>query len=108
MEAGREVCLSEKSLKNYQHFEADIRDAITGVLAKQTSSGGFGLWSPFDTTDLWMDSYVTEFLLRAKDAGYAIPELAQTMALDNLANQVSYAADFSNGGRLARGARSNS
>ena len=75
-----------------------IRNAIVGVLAKQDSAGGFGLWSPFDMSDLWMDSYVTEFLLRAKDAGYTIPELALTMALDNLGNQVSYAADFSNGG----------
>ncbi len=76
-----------------------VRDAISGVLAKQTSSGGFGLWGPFDSTDLWMDSYVTEFLLRAKAEGYVIPELALSMALDNLGNQVSYASDFSNGGQ---------
>ena len=30
--------------------------------------------------------------------GYAVPDQAMTRALDNLGNQVSYAADFSNGG----------
>lgn len=75
-----------------------IRDAIADLLSKQTSSGGFGLWGPFSYTDLWLDSYVTEFLLRARDEGYEIPELALTMALDNLGNQLSYASDFSNAG----------
>ena len=67
-------------------------------MSKQTSTGGFGLWGPYDTSDLWLDSYVTEFLLRAKASGYDIPELALSRALDNLGNQVSYATDFSNGG----------
>ncbi|MDC9825245.1 alpha-2-macroglobulin family protein [Devosia sp. ZB163] len=75
-----------------------IRDAIRNLLSKQTSSGGFGLWDPYSTTDLWLDSYVSEFLIRAKAAGYEVPELAMSRALDNLSNQVSYAADFSLGG----------
>jgi uncharacterized protein YfaS (alpha-2-macroglobulin family) len=75
-----------------------VRDAIANLLSKQNSSGGFGLWGPFSTSDLWLDSYVTEFLLRARSEGYDIPEAAMTMALDNLANQVSYATDFERGG----------
>jgi len=75
-----------------------VKDAITNLLSKQTSSGGFGLWGAYDSTDLWLDSYVTEFLLRAKDEGYVIPAQALSNALDNLGNQVSAAADFSNGG----------
>ncbi len=75
-----------------------VQDAIKNLLAKQTSSGGFGLWGPYDGTDLWLDSYVTEFLLRAKAEGYDVPELAMTRALDNLGNQVSYATDFTVGG----------
>jgi len=76
-----------------------IKDAITTLLSYQTSSGGFGLWGALSSSDLWLDSYVTDFLLRAKAAGYEVPELAMTMALDNLGNQVSYAADFDNGGQ---------
>lgn len=75
-----------------------LTDAIANLVSKQTSSGAFGLWGPFSSTDLWLDSYVTEFLLRARDAGYTVPETAMTMALDNLANQLSYASDFSSGG----------
>ncbi|GLQ54263.1 alpha-2-macroglobulin family protein [Devosia nitrariae] len=75
-----------------------VADAITAVLAKQSSSGGFGLWSPYDGGSLWLDGFVTDFLLRAKAGGYTVPELALTMALDNLANQLAYASDFEDGG----------
>ncbi len=75
-----------------------IKDAIADVVSKQSSSGGFGLWGPLSDTELWLDSYVTEFLLRAKDAGYTVPDTALSMALDNLVNQVSYATDFTSGG----------
>lgn len=75
-----------------------VTDAIASVLAKQTSAGGFGLWGPFDGGDFWLDGFVTDFLLRAKAAGYAVPEQALGMALDNLSNQLSYASDFDNGG----------
>ncbi|MCC6983675.1 MAG: alpha-2-macroglobulin family protein, partial [Bauldia sp.] len=76
-----------------------IRNAIRRILANQDSSGSFGLWGPYSSGDLWLDAYVTEFLVRAESEGYEIPELAMTMALDNLSNQVAYATDFSNGGQ---------
>lgn len=79
-------------------LEKTVNDAIASVLAKQTSAGGFGLWGPFDGGDMWLDGFVTDFLLRAKAAGYEVPEQAMTMALDNLSNQLSYAADFEDGG----------
>ncbi len=75
-----------------------IGTAIRRILANQDSSGSFGLWGPYGGGDLWLDSYVTEFLVRAEAEGYSISELAMTMALDNLSNQVAYASDFSNGG----------
>ena len=82
--------------------DEELKDTVTGaiadILSKQTSGGGFGLWGPFDGGDMWLDGFVTDFLLRAKAAGYAVPELSMTMALDNLTNQLSYATDFDNGG----------
>ncbi|HEY0920575.1 alpha-2-macroglobulin family protein, partial [Devosia sp.] len=75
-----------------------IADAVTSLLAKQNSAGGFGLWGPYGGGELWLDAYVTDVLLRARAEGHAVPEQALGMALDNLANQVAYAADFSNGG----------
>jgi hypothetical protein len=75
-----------------------VRNAISDVLSKQTSSGGFGLWGPFSYTEMWLDAYVTDFLLRADAAGYDVPEQALSNALDSLGNQVSYASDFESGG----------
>jgi len=80
-------------------LEQRIREAIANLLSKQNSAGGFGLWGPYSGSDMWLDSYVTDFLLRARAEGYEVPEQAMTMALDNLSNQVSYATDFSNGGQ---------
>lgn len=79
-------------------LEARINDAIADLLSKQNSNGSFGLWGPFSDATLWLDAYVTEFLLRAKDKGYDVPVLALSMALDNLSNQLSSASDFSEGG----------
>lgn len=69
-----------------------IQTAIRGVLANQDSSGSFGLWAP-GSGDLWLDAYVTDFLTRAKETGHAVPAEAMTLALDNLANQISYLSD---------------
>ena len=74
-----------------------IQDSIGKVLDNQSSSGSFGLWGPgYD--DLWLDAYVSDFLTRAKAAGYLVPEVAFNNALDNLSNKVGYAPDFEKGG----------
>jgi hypothetical protein len=75
-----------------------VRDAIAGILAKQSSSGGFGLWGP-DDGDLWLDAYVTDFLTRAREKGYEIPTVAFDQAIDNLRNRLAYASDFQSGGQ---------
>jgi len=74
-----------------------IGQAVTQVLANQDSNGAFGLWQP-DVGDLWLDAYVSDFLSRARAAGHAVPDLAFRNAIDNLRNQVNYAADFDSGG----------
>ena len=74
-----------------------VENAIAGVLAKQASNGGFGLWSPGDG-DLWLDAYITDFLTRTAQKGYVVPTVARDTALDNLSNRVSYTSDFNIGG----------
>jgi len=83
--------------------DAEVKDrvqkAIQGVLADQAASGSFGLWGPEGAgNDLWLDAYVTDFLTRASEKGYDVPDLAKTLALDNLANRIAYANDFTSGG----------
>ncbi len=74
-----------------------VEGAIERILANQTGNGAFGLWYP-SGGDFWLDAYVTDFLSRAKAAGYSVPDRAFETALANLRNRVAYAGDFDNGG----------
>ena len=77
--------------------DAALRERIDGaierVFAMQDSSGAFGIWGPSDG-DMWLTSYVTDFLTRAKEAGYDVRQHAFNQALDRLQNYISYAQDF--------------
>lgn len=75
-----------------------VQKAISGVLVNQSANGSFGLWGPYGGGNLWLDAYVTDFLTRAAEKGFDVPDLARTLALDNLANRVAYADDFQRGG----------
>jgi len=76
-----------------------VQKAIQGVLADQAASGSFGLWGPEGAgSDLWLDAYVTDFLTRASEKGYDVPDVAKTIALDKLSNAIASAADFDHGG----------
>lgn len=74
-----------------------LADTIRQILTNQGAEGGFGLWQA-GSGDFWLDAFVTDFLSRAKARGYDVPDQAFRLALDNLRNQVNYAADFDNGG----------
>ncbi len=74
-----------------------IQGAVERVLEMQDASGAFGIWGPRNG-DLWLTSYVTDFLTRAKESGYAVKPQALSQALDKLQNFVSYAQDFDKGG----------
>ncbi len=69
-----------------------VQEAIGAILTRQSSGGGFGLWSA-DSGDTWLDAYVTDFLSRARAAGYQVPDQAFDMAIGNLRNRVNYAGD---------------
>lgn len=86
------------NLDQADDLEGRISTAITGILANQASRGSFGLWRP-DRGDLWLDSYATDFLSRARALGHPVPDQAFSAALDNLRNQVNYANDFEHGGQ---------
>ena len=62
-----------------------IRDAIDRLLARQGSNGSFGLWSA-GGDDAWLDSYVSDFLTRARERGFAVPDTGFKLALDRLRN----------------------
>ncbi len=72
-----------------------VQGAIDQILTRQASNGGFGLWSA-DSGDLWLESYVTDFLSRARVAGYQVPDNALKQAIDNLRNRANYATEPQN------------
>jgi uncharacterized protein YfaS (alpha-2-macroglobulin family) len=66
-----------------------LREAITRVLANINGGGRFGLWSP-GGDDLWLDAFATDFLTRARENGYEVPQEVLDTALDNLKNTAGY------------------
>src|SRR6266705_2503800 len=64
-----------------------IKDAIDRLLARQGSNGSFGLWSA-GGDDAWLDAYVTDFLTRAREKGFAVPDVLFKTALDRIRNSV--------------------
>jgi alpha-2-macroglobulin len=76
-----------------------IRNAIDRLLARQGSNGSFGLWSA-GGDDVWLDSYVTDFLTRARERSFPVSDVAFKLAVDRLKNFVGNAEEPSkNGGR---------
>jgi alpha-2-macroglobulin len=79
--------------------EPRIRESIDRLLARQGSNGSFGLWSA-GGDDVWLDAYVTDFLTRARERGFAVPDVGFKLALDRLRNFVGNAEDpAKDGGR---------
>jgi uncharacterized protein YfaS (alpha-2-macroglobulin family) len=72
--------------------EERIRTAIESLLTRQDSTGSFGLWS-VGGDDLWLDAYVTDFLTRAREQKFAVPETAFKLALGRLRNGVTDLSD---------------
>jgi uncharacterized protein YfaS (alpha-2-macroglobulin family) len=85
--------LSELARKSGLADDADVRarvqEAIYRVLSYQSSTGSFGLWGP-GSGDLWLDAYVTDFLTRAREQKYDVPDRAMVQALENLQNAIGY------------------
>lgn len=80
---------------------ADLRgrvdDAIARILTRQAPNGGGGLWNAGEA-DFWLSAYAADFFNRARAEGFAVPDAAFREAMDNLRNQIDYAADFGIGG----------
>ena len=90
---------AEQQLALDASIDQRIRDAIDRLLSRQSSNGSFGLWG-VGGDDTWLDAYVTDFLTRARERGFAVPDTAFKLALDRLRNEVNTAEDVSkDGGR---------
>lgn len=61
-----------------------IESSIMILLDRQKSNGSFGLWSSYGGGSVWLDAYVADFLSRAAEKGYFVPEAALVMARNRL------------------------
>ncbi|MEL6324515.1 MAG: alpha-2-macroglobulin family protein, partial [Pseudomonadota bacterium] len=54
-----------------------VQQAVNRVLNRQSADGAFGLWREGDRyASPWLGAYTTDFLVRAKAAGYVVPNEA--------------------------------
>ena len=84
---------AEERLELDVGIDERLRAAVDRVLTRQDSNGSFGLWSSSGGDHLWLDAYVSDFLTRARERGFAVPQKAFDLALDRLRNQVANASD---------------
>ncbi|MEM9740274.1 MAG: alpha-2-macroglobulin [Pseudomonadota bacterium] len=67
-----------------------VQQAVNRVLNRQSADGAFGLWREGDrNASPWLGAYTTDFLYRAKAAGYAVPNEALDRASGALQNVAS-------------------
>ena len=72
--------------------------AVARLVNRQAGNGSFGFWSGYgDDSNLWLSSFVTDFLLRAREKGYEVPEDVLVAGLDYLRNMVGNAPDIASG-----------
>lgn len=77
--------------------DACVREAIERVLARQDSSGAFGLWSASDADDMWLHAFVTDFLTRARENNFVVPQKKFDFALERLRNILANSSDIGAG-----------
>ena len=80
-----------------QDLRKTVQKAIDTLISRQGHNGSFGLWSTGNGSP-WLAAYVTEFLTRAREKGFDVPQRNLTFALDKLSNTLSYVQDFEHGG----------
>ncbi len=62
-----------------------VQEAINTLLNRQGADGAIGLWRTGDgLSSPWLGAYATDFLFRAKAAGYVVPDAALDRAYDSL------------------------
>jgi alpha-2-macroglobulin len=90
---------SEAHLSLDTAIDQRIRESIDRLLARQGSNGSFGLWSA-GGDDVWLDAYVSDFLTRARERGFVVPDGSFKLALERLKNYTGNAEEPNrNGGR---------
>lgn len=74
-------------LESDAESRAAVREAVETLLNRQSLDGAFGQWRMGDRrADPWLGVYATDFLARASEAGYAVPDAALERAYEVLSH----------------------
>ena len=77
-------------------LDGRIKGAIDREMTRQSANGAFGLWTADSgNDDLWLDAFVTDFLTRARERSFTVPQIGFDNALDHLRNVAVNANDAS-------------
>ncbi|WLE96157.1 MAG: alpha-2-macroglobulin [Candidatus Electrothrix communis] len=68
-----------------------VQEAIDRILQKQLGEGSFSLWSDSGRTAPWLSAYALDFLSRAQEKGYVVPEYFYKKGMQWLIDQVKNA-----------------
>ncbi len=67
-----------------------VQGAIDLILQKQRGEGSFGLWSDSDDEEPWLSAYAMDFLGRAREKGFAVPDYFYKKGLEWLTDEVKH------------------
>lgn len=70
-------------------LRARVQEAIQRILTLQDANGGFGLWSPDSEVEDWLSAYAMDFLVRARQEQYLMPENAWQRGLQRLQERLN-------------------
>nr|WP_154926895.1 alpha-2-macroglobulin [Pantoea agglomerans] len=76
---------------------AAVDTGIARLAGMQRANGSFGLWDKQSEEEFWLTPYVTDFLLRASEAGYALPDNVVDRANARLLRYLQDPAQISGG-----------
>ena len=80
--------LDKNSKKVLDEKDKHLDMAIQRILGMQRSDGSFGLWSNQSNENHWLSVYALEFLVKAKQSGYQVPQEALNRGLSRIKTYV--------------------
>jgi uncharacterized protein YfaS (alpha-2-macroglobulin family) len=71
-----------------------VQEAIQRILTLQDANGGFGLWNPASEVEDWLSAFAMDFLVRAREERYLVPEAAYQHGLTHLQERLNEEEEF--------------
>ncbi len=71
-----------------------VQEAIQRILSLQDANGGFGLWNPASEVEDWLSAFAMDFLVRAREERYLVPESAYQHGLTRLQERLNEEGEF--------------